>query len=222
MRWLIAALCAFKLAVRLSNRDGAAIDLGDILLLAILFLLKPEGADPALDAALALPGIAQAIEASICLGGLFLLGRALSGLMGMDREADLRNVRPGGAALALMRLNDREAVCAAVLFCIPGAALEELAFRWILQGALARAIGGPAASILQAAAFAAVHALPAHIMGHPKGVRAFAWVFPFISAIVLTYMITAGWGLVAPMLSHSMLNTFAAWRWKFRNKEGII
>lgn len=222
MRWLIAALCAFKLAVRIKGRTGAAIDLGDVMLVALLFLVKPQGADPAFDEALTLPGPAHALQASLCLAGLFLLGRALAGLMGMDEPDRLRNVRPGGAALALIRLKKWEAMPAAVLFCIPGAALEEIAFRWILQGALTKAVGGPLAVLLQAAAFAAMHALPAHVMRHSRGVRSFAWIFPFVSAIVLTHMITAGWGLVAPVLVHSMLNTLAAWRWKFRSKEGII
>lgn len=222
MRWLIAALCAFKLAIRLKGGSGAAVDMGDVLLVAAVFLLKPEGADPAFDAALALPEGASAIQSFMCLIGLFLLGRALSGLLGMDEASNLKRVRPGGAALAIIRLDMGEAIIAAVLFCIPGAMLEEIAFRWILQGSLARAIGTPLATLLQAFLFAAVHALPSHLMGHPKGVRAFAWLFPFVSAVVLTHMITAGWGLAAPVLVHSMLNTLAAWRWKFRSKEGII
>ena len=222
MRWLLAALCVFKLVVRIKGRTGAAIDLGDVMLVALLFLVKPQGADPAFDEALTLPGAAHALQASLCLAGLFLLGRALAGLMGMDDPENLRNVKPGGAALALTRLKKREAMPAAVFFCIPGAALEEVAFRWILQGALTKAVGGPIAVLLQAAAFAAMHALPAHIMRHPRGVRSFAWSFPFVSTIVLTYMITSGWGLIAPVLVHSMLNTLAAWRWKFRSKEGII
>lgn len=222
MRWLMAALCAFKLAVRLRNRQGAAIDLGDASLLAVLFLAKPEGEDLAFDAALALPGPSQAFYASICLAGLFLFGRALSELMGMEKERKLRNVRPGGAALALMQLQGLEVILAAPLFCMPGAALEEIAFRWVLQGALARALGETAALLLQATSFAAIHAIPAHMLGHPRGVIAYAWIFPFVSALVLTHMINAGWGLIAPVLAHSMLNTFAALRWKFGNKEGII
>jgi len=222
MRWLIAVLCAFKLAVRVKDGTGAAIDIGDAALISILFLLKPQGADPAFDAAMKLPAPAQALQAALCLAGLFLLGRALSGLLGMDKAAGMRNVRPGGAALAIIRMRWPVAGPAAALFCIPGAALEEIAFRWMLQGALSKAMGGATAMLLQGATFAAMHALPAFLLGHPMGVRAYAWIFPLICAIILSHMINAGWGLVAPVLVHSMLNTFAAWRWKFRIKEGII
>ena len=222
MRWLMAALCAFKLAVRLRGRSSSVIDLGDAVLLALLFLIKPHGGDPAFDEALMLPRPAQALEAILCLAGLFLFGRALSGLLGMDEPENLIRVRPGGAALALIRLRSHEALPAAALFCIPGAALEEILFRWLLHGALTKAVGGPPAILLQAAAFAAMHALPAHLLRHSIRVRVYAWIFPFISAVVLAHMINAGWGLVAPISVHSLLNTLAAWRWKFRYKEGII
>ena len=85
----------------------------------------------------------------------------------------------------------------AVVFSVVNAALEEAAYRGVVQQSLERALGpGATALILQAAAFAALH----YRAGFPRGVAGIG--LTFIYGLVLGVIRRHSRGLMAPVVIH--------------------
>ncbi len=110
----------------------------------------------------------------------------------------------------------------AIPFCIPAAFLEELVFRGFLFSALNTRLGPLTANIGQAAAFAFVHAAPAAILRHRRGMIMYASIFPFLCAMALQMLFIGSSSIIGPAFVHAFLNITAVWRAKLGNNEGIL
>ena len=82
------------------------------------------------------------------------------------------------------------------LFAVFNAFAEEIVYRGILQEALLRVFPSPAAILLQASAFAAIHVAS----GFPNGVVGYAMVLVY--GVMLGYLRTRTGGMLAPYLTH--------------------
>lgn len=222
IRIALAGLAAMKAIIRASTKSGPAIDIGDLLLLAILYIFYPLGESAKFESMLVLPGSGQAGLILIVSAGLFLAGRALASIFRMDEKENIKGVSAGGAARSLRFMSRRLALAIAIPFCIPAAFLEELVFRGLLYSALCMRIGPLPANLVQAAAFALVHAAPAAILKHRRGMILYASIFPFLCSIVLQMLFVSSSSIIGPAFVHVFLNVSAAWRAKLGNNEGIL
>ncbi len=211
-----------KAIIRASTRSGPAIDIGDLLLLAILYIFYPLGKDARFESMLTMPVSSHAGLILICFAGLFLTGRALAAIFGMDGKENLKGVSAGGASRSLRFMNSRLAMALAIPFCIPAAFLEELVFRGFLFLAISTKFGPQVANVGQAAAFTFVHAAPAAILRHRRGMIMYASIFPFLCAIALQMLFIGSSSIIGPASVHAFLNITAVWRAKLGNNEGIL
>ncbi len=80
----MACLAAMKAIIRASTRSGPAIDIGDLLLLAILYIFYPLGKDARFESMLAMPESGQTgLDFNMLCGAL------------PDRKGPCGNIRDG-------------------------------------------------------------------------------------------------------------------------------
>lgn len=220
-RAILACLVAMKAIVRWLSDTGPVIDIGDLALLAILFVAFPPGYDATFDSMLALPGGEILRPTLFCGLGLLAASRALSASLLIGRPEDLKGVSAGGASRSLARLSLPAACAAAVPFCVPGAMLEELLFRGLLFNLLMASIGTLPALFAQALCFSLLHAVPAILMGHGRRIALYALLFPFVSSIALELLFMSCFSVLPSASVHAFLNFTAVWRSKFGRFAGI-
>jgi len=208
-RALAIASVQFKAWIRAATNSTSTLDAGDLLLICLIFFaIPPTGEIDVLE----LPGAAGIYLAILAAVLLYLLGRALSGALALERRGKLKGVSPGGAAYSLRNLDTGLARLASIPYCFAGALLEEIAFRHFVYSWLSDAFGSRTAIILQAVVFAAVHAVPALMLRHGRKIACYAAVFPFVSGLLLQRLYLASGGVAAPSMVHWVLNAGAVWR----------
>lgn len=201
----------FKAAVKAATRSASVADLGDLTLIAVILQAAMSSGSLTGIPFLAMPGTDSWLPISASFVLLFLSGRLMVHSLGIDRM-DKDGISAGGAAHSLRKLGRTVAMAAAVPYCIAGALLEELLFRHLLFSMLVRPMGAAAAYMLQAAAFSAVHAVPAMAMKHGWRIILYAVSFPLMSALILQWLYCRTGSVASPAIVHWALNVSAVWR----------
>ncbi len=201
----------FKAAVRTATRSASAVDIGDLALIAMIAMAARSSGSLAGIPFLAMPSLRALPGVAASFTFLYLSGRLMVRLLDFDTTHNKR-VNAGGAAYSLRLMGRPAAMAASVPYCLAGALLEEVLFRHALYSAMKETLGQGAATILQAAAFSAVHALPAALLGHGWRIVAYALSFPFVSGLILQRLYWVTGSVASPAIVHWALNVSAAWR----------
>lgn len=189
---------------------GATVDLGDVLLVAIIAFEAVLHGDPvhALGITGEFSGIA--VRRSVAVFGAGAIGGQVFRRYLWNKWRpwmEKAGVNPGGAYLALIASPPEGRVGRGALFTASGALLEEVVFRGLLLRSIARVMGLPWAVVLQAQAFGLLHCIPLWVSGAPAPVVAYAMLMPTALGTMLGLLASSG--LAYPWLVHWGLN-FAA------------
>ena len=199
---------------RLPANVSRGVDVGDMLLCAILALTwLATGRDP-----LAAAGISgahlnrDAARASAAVT-LVLAGANMAAqkriLQRYRAWACRAGVNPGGAFAAVSTLPFGIAVPAGLAHTSSAALLEELVFRWLLLGWVARLGGRLVGMAVQAALFGLIHAAPMIVCRAPTQVVSYAFVMPFACALVFGWLTAVSGGVACAWVVHWALNYIA-------------
>jgi len=199
---------------RLPANASRGIDVGDILLCAILastWLVT--GRDPLAAAGISGAHLNRDVVRASAAATLVLAGANMAAQRCILRRhrawACRAGVNPGGAFAAVSTLPFGIAVPAGLAHTSSGALLEELVFRWLLMGWVAR-VGGPlAGTAVQAALFGLVHAAPMIACRAPIQVVSYAFAMPSVCALVFGWLTAVSGGVTCAWVVHWALNYIA-------------
>jgi len=199
---------------RLPANASRGVDVGDTLLCAILASAwLATGRDP-----LAAAGISGAHlnRRAVCASTAATFVLAAANMAAQKRIlqrhrawACRAGVNPGGAFAAVSTLPFGTAVLAGLAHTSTGALLEELVFRWLLLGWVARLGGRLVGMAVQAALFGLIHAAPMIVCRAPTQVVSYAFVMPFACALVFGWLTAVSGGVACAWVVHWALNYIA-------------
>ena len=199
---------------KLPANASRGVDVGDMILCAILALTwLATGRDPLAAAGVSGAHLNRDVVRASAAATLVLAGANMAAqkrILQRHRAWACRaGVNPGGAFVAVSTLPLRIAVPAGLAYTSSGALLEELVFRWLLLGWVARAGGLPAGMAVQAALFALIHAAPMIACRAPTQIVSYAFVMPFACALVFGWLTAVGGGVACAWIVHWALNYIA-------------
>ncbi|MGI6130326.1 MAG: CPBP family intramembrane glutamic endopeptidase [Bacillota bacterium] len=202
------------LVSRLPANRSRGVDVGDMLLGAILgSTWLATGRNPFAAAGISGSHLNRNV---VCASAAATL--MLAGANGVVHKCILRRhggwacragVNPGGAFAAVSMLPFRMALLAGLAYTSSGALLEELVFRWLLMGWIARMGGRPAGMAVQAVLFGVVHAAPMAACRAPIQVVLYAFAMPLACAVVFGWLTVASGGVACAWMVHWALNYIA-------------
>ncbi|HAN87393.1 MAG TPA: hypothetical protein DCQ13_07080 [Firmicutes bacterium] len=209
-----SSVAARAYAHRAMREGQSGIDLGDLLLVAIIagvWLVKRQ--DPADFLKIAgRPGNGRlALVTGLVVVALGVINMCIHARLKQAHGGWMRDagVNPGGAYLALGGMPKRMALLLGLGFIASGALLEEILFRgFLLQWA--RGASGPANGVIaQGVLFGLIHGVPMACARAPDVITAYALLMPIASGIALGWLAVTSGGLAYPWLAHWALNYLA-------------
>jgi len=212
---IVGASVAVRTVVsRLPENRNRGVDIGDALLCAIWILTWfATGRDPL--AIVGIPGVRLSRRA-VCASAAATFVLAAANMAAQKRIlqrhrawACRAGVNPGGAFAAVSTLPFGTAVLAGLAHTSTGALLEELVFRWLLLGWVARLGGRLVGMAVQAALFGLIHAAPMIVCRAPTQVVSYAFVMPFACALVFGWLTAVSGGVACAWVVHWALNYIA-------------
>ena len=195
------------LVSRLPANRSRGVDVGDILLGAVLASTwLATGRNPSTVVGVSGSHLSRSLVCAAAAATLVLAGANRAAQKHIRKRhsdwACRAGVNPGGAFAAVSTLPFGTAVLAGLAHTSAGALLEELVFRWLLMGWVARVGGRTAGMVVQAVLFGVVHAAPMVACRAPIQVVSYAFTMPLACALVFGWLTVASGGVACAWMVH--------------------